>query len=52
MTLFMSKLHGQGRSEAQAFFAQARPFPFAGATITFVAVTNLAATIATLMGQG
>ena len=52
MTFLMCKLHAQGRSEAQAFFAEARPFPFAGATITFVAVANLAATIATLVGQG
>ena len=51
MTFLMSKWHGQSRSEAQAFFAEARPFPFAGASITFVAVANLAATIATLMGQ-
>jgi len=53
MTYFVSKWHAQSLSEAQAFFAEGRPvFPFGRASITFVAVTNLAATVATLLWQG
>jgi hypothetical protein len=53
MTFLTSKWHAQSLSEAQAFFAERRPlFPFGRASITFVAVANLAATVATLLGQG
>lgn len=51
MTDLISKLHGEGRSEAEAFFAETHPFPFVGASIAFLFATNLAATFATLLGQ-
>jgi len=52
MTYLISKLQGSGRSEAQAFLAETHHFPFAGASITFLLATNVAATLATLVGQG
>jgi len=51
MTYLTAKLHGADRSEAQMFFAEIRPFPFAGASITFMITVNLVATLATLLGQ-
>ncbi len=52
MTYLISKLQGSGRSEAQAFFAETHSFPLVGASITFLLAANLAATLATLLGQG
>ena len=49
MTYLTAKLHGADRSEAQMFFAEIRPFPFAGASITFM--ITVVATLATLLGQ-
>ncbi len=51
MTYLSSKAYRPSRSEAQAFFADRQPFPYARASITFVAVANLAATVAMLIGQ-
>ena len=51
MTSLMGKLHGGPRSEAQTFFAEIRPFPFARASITFLVAANMAATVAMLLGQ-
>jgi hypothetical protein len=51
MTYLTAKLHGADRSEAQMFLAEIRPFPFAGASITFMITVNLVATLATLLGQ-
>lgn len=41
----------QRRDEAQAFFAERQPFPFARASITVTAVANMAATVAMLLGH-
>ena len=41
----------QRRDEAQAFFAERQPFPFARASITVIAVANMAATVAMLLGH-
>ena len=51
MTYLVGKLHGNGRSEAEAFFAESTPFPLAGASIALLFAANLAATVATLLGQ-
>jgi hypothetical protein len=52
MTYLISKLYSQELSEAEAFFADTRASRLAGFSITFLAVTNMAATVATLFGQG
>jgi hypothetical protein len=52
VTYLIAKLHGGDRSEAQMFFAEVYPFPFAGASVTFMIAVNLAATLASLLGQG
>ena len=49
MPSFIPKPH---RSEARAFFAEIRPFPFAGAGIALVVALNVAATLGALLGQG
>jgi type IV secretory pathway VirB3-like protein len=51
MTDRIAKLHGAYHSEAQMFFAETRPFPLAGASVTFMIAVNLVATLASLLGQ-
>jgi hypothetical protein len=52
MPSFILKPQRAARSEAREFFAEIRPFPFAGASITFVIALNFAATLGALLGQG
>ena len=50
MTKLISKVHGpQSGTEAQAFFAETHPFPFAGLIVGLVVFTNVASAIATLV---
>ncbi len=50
MTKLISKVHGpQSRTEAQAFFAESYPFPFAGVIVGLVVLSNVASAIATLV---
>ena len=51
MMYLIDKLCGRRLSEAEAFFAEKQGFPFARASITVIASANLAATVATLLGQ-
>jgi hypothetical protein len=51
MTSLIAKLHGADHSEADMFFAETRPFPLAGASVTVMIALDLLATLASLLGQ-
>jgi len=52
MTKLISKVQAQRRTEAQAFFAEAHPFPMIGALILALLAADVAVAIATLAAGG
>jgi hypothetical protein len=52
MTKLISKVRAQGRTEAQAFFAEAHPFPMIGALILALVTVDVAIAIGTLAAGG